>query len=116
MNQEQIITEYDAQIHTKDLQMLKELLPFVQSRNQMAVAMLIQMKEFQNTMRYFQENANSLSALSVAPDADRRSALLQVLRKFCTPNERETIDNILNILCVMENYDKEDSLGRFITQ
>ena len=116
MEQEQLITEYDTQIQTRELQMLKAMLPFVHSNSQMPLAILIQTMEFQNTMRYFRDNANSLSAFSIAPDTDRRSAMLQTLKKFCTPKERETIDTILNIMCVMENFDKEDSLGRLITQ
>ena len=116
MDQEQLITEYDSHIQTRELQMLKAMLPFVHSSNQMPLAILIQTMEFQNTMRYFRDNANSLSAFSIAPDTDRRNAILQTLKKFCTPKERETIDTILNIMCVMENYDKEDSFGRLITQ
>ena len=116
MNQEQLITEYDSQIQTRELQMLKAMLPFFNGNNQMPLAIIIQTIEFQNTVRYFRENANSLSAFSIAPETDRRNAILQTLKKFCTPKERETIDTILNIMCVMENYDKEDSLGRLITQ
>lgn len=116
MDQEQLITEYDSQIQTRELQMLKAMLPFLHSSHQMPLAILIQTIEFQNTMRYFRDNANALSAFSIAPETDRRNAILQTLKKFCTPKERETIDTILNIMCVMENYDKEDSLGRLITQ
>ena len=40
---------------------------------------------------------------SVGPD--RKTAMIQTLRRFCTPKERETVDTLLNIMCVMENYD-----------
>lgn len=116
MEQEQFVTEYDNLVQTRELQMLKAMLPFVHTKNQMPLAILIQSMEFQHTVRMFQDNANALSAFSVKNDGDRRSTMLQTLKKFCTPKERETIDTILNIMCVMENYDKEDSLGRFVTQ
>ena len=105
MEQEQYLTEYDQLVQTRELQMLKAMLPFVHTRSQMPLAILIQTMQFQQTMRMFQENANALSAFSVNTETDRRSAMLQTLKRFCTPKERETIDTILNIMCVMENYD-----------
>lgn len=105
MEQEQYITEYDELVQTRELQMLKSMLPFMGLKNQLPIALLIQTMEFQNTMKTFQNNGNALSACAVENETDRRSAMLQILRKFCTPKERETIDTMLNIMCVMENYD-----------
>lgn len=105
MEQEQFLTEYDSLVQTRELQMLKAMLPFVHMKSQMPLAILIQSMEFKNTIRSFQNNANSLSAFSISNEADRRSAMLQTLKKFCTPKEQETIDTLLNIMCVMENYE-----------
>ena len=105
MEQDQYTTEYDGLIQTRELQMLKSLLPFASIRSQMPLAILIQSMEFRNTVQLFQNNANVLSACSVHNEPDKRSAMLQTLRRFCSPKEKETIDNILNIICVMENYD-----------
>ena len=105
MNQEQPLTEYDSLIQTRELQMLKSLLPFANIQVQMPIAMIIQSLEFRNTIKMFQDNANVLSACSVHNEPDKRNAMIQTLRKFCTPKEKETIDNILNIMSIMENYD-----------
>ena len=102
MDQEQYVTEYDSLIQTRELQMLKSLLPFANVRSQMPLAMLIQSMEFRNTIHMFQNNSNVLSACSVHNEPDKRSAMIQTLRKFCTPKEKETIDTLLNIMCVME--------------
>ena len=102
MNQEQYTTEYDGLIQTRELQMQKSLLPFANVRNQMPLALFIQSMEFRNTVQMFQNNANVLSACSINNEPDRRNAMMQTLRKFCTPKEKETIDTILNIMCVME--------------
>ena len=102
MDQEQHLTEYDGLIQTRELQMLKSLLPFASVQSQMPLAILIQSMEFRNTVKMFQNNANVLSACSVHNEPDKRNAMLQTLRKFCTPKEKETIDNILNIMYVME--------------
>jgi hypothetical protein len=105
MDQEQYTTEYDGLVQTRELQMLKSLLPFANVKTQMPLAILIQTMEFRNTVQMFQSNANVLSACSVHNEPDKRNAMLQTLRRFCTPKEKETIDTLLNIMCMMENYD-----------
>ena len=105
MEQEQYITEYDSLVQTRDLQMMKSMLPFANAKLQYPLAILIQTLQFQNTLKMFQNNANLLSACSTNNETDQKTAMIQTLRKFCTPKERETIDTLLNIMCVMENYD-----------
>ena len=102
MDQENYTTEYDGLVQTRELQMLKSLLPFANIRSQMPLAILIQSMEFRNTIQMFQNNANILSTCNVHNEPDKKNAMLQTLRKFCTPREKETIDTILNIMCVME--------------
>ena len=53
----------------------------------------------------FQDNENLLSACSISNEAEKRNAMIQTFRKFCTPKEKETIDTLLNIMCMMETYD-----------
>ncbi len=107
MEQENLFTEYDDLVQTRELQMMKSLLPFVGTKHQKPLAIFIQSLQFQNAIRVFQNNENALSACSVnvSSEAEKRSAMIQTLRNFCTPKEKETIDNLLNILCVMESYD-----------
>lgn len=105
MEQEQFLTDYDCLVQTRELQMLKAMLPFVHSKRQMSLAMMIQYMEFQQAMRIFKENNNALSAFSVENEAERRNSMLQTLKKFCTPKERETLDTIQNIMLMMENYE-----------
>ena len=105
MDQELYTTEYDGLVQTRELQMLKSMLPFMNLSNLLPIAMLIQSMEFRNTLRVFQNNSNALTACSISNESEKRNAMLTTLKKFCTPKERETIDNILNIMCIMENYD-----------
>lgn len=105
MEQEHYQTDYDGLVQTKELQILKSMLPFANLQAQMPLAILIQTLEFKNTVKIFQNDMHALSACSITNDPDRRTAMIQTLRRFCTPKERETLDNILNIMCVMENYD-----------
>ena len=105
MDQKEHLTEYDTLVQTRELQMLKSMLPFASLKTQMPLALFIQSLEFRNTVRLFQNNANALTACEIHNEPDKRNAMLQTLRRFCTPKEKETIDTLLNIMCVMENYD-----------
>jgi len=105
MEPDQYLTEYDGLVQSRELQMLKSMLPFLNVKNQMPLAILIESIQFRNTIKMFQNNSNVLSACSITNETDRRNAMLQTIRKYCTQKERETIDTILNIMCVIENYD-----------
>ena len=51
-----------------------------------------------------------LDACSLGDGIDRRSAILGAIRQYCTPKEQETIDTLMNLFCVMDNYDMLNSL------
>ena len=107
MEQDYLFTEYDGLVQNRELQMMKSMLPFIGTKQQKAFAILIQSLQFRNTVKMFQNNENVLSACSipVSNEAEKRNAMIQTLRKFCTPKEKETIDTLLNIMCVMETYE-----------
>ena len=107
MKQEQLFTDYDNLVQSRELQMMKSMLPFVGIKQQKPLAILIQSLQFRNAVKMFQNNENALSAcsISVTNETEKRNAMIQTLRKFCTPKEKETIDTLLNIMCVMETYD-----------
>lgn len=107
MEQDYLFTDYDNLTQTRELQMMKSMLPFVGMKHQKPLAILIQSLQFRNTVKMFQDNENLLSACSISAsnEAEKRNAMIQTLRKFCTPKEKETIDTLLNIMCVMETYD-----------
>ena len=107
MEQDNLFTEYDSLLQTRELQMMKSMLPFVGIRQQKPLALLIQSLQFRNAVKILQNDENVLSACSipVSSEAEKRNAMIQTLRRFCTPKEKETIDTLLNIMCVMETYD-----------
>lgn len=107
MEQENLFTEYDNLVQTRELQIMKSMLPFVGVQQQKPLAILIQSLQFRNTVKMFQNNENALSACAIPTtnEAEKRNAMIQTLRNFCSPKEKETIDTLLNIMCVMESYD-----------
>lgn len=101
MDQEQPLTEYDALVHSQDIQLLKSMLPFADSGYQMTLAIFIQFIEFKNTIQIFKNNRNGLSASSNSNENDRQNALMQTLLKQLPKSEQETMDNLMNMINMM---------------
>ena len=99
MDEQTIFTAYDEAMQTKELQILKTILPYMSPAMQPQLSMLIQIIQIRNAGNF------TLSASEVNNGSDKRTAMLTEIKKFCTPKEQETIDNILNIMCVMDNYE-----------
>lgn len=101
MEQEQFFTEYDTLVHSQEIQILKSILPFIDTNQQMSFAILIQFIEFKNTIQIFQKNKNILSAHAIAPENDGKNAMLTAIKKFISPSQRETFDNMMNLISMM---------------
>lgn len=97
---------YDDLVQSKNTQILKSIVPFLDFPSQRPVALLIQMLEWRSANAAFSRRDNRLAACALPDGSDRRSALLAAVRPYCSPAEQETIDTLLNLLCVMDNYDQ----------
>jgi hypothetical protein len=96
---------YDDLVQTRNIQILKSVVPFLDFRSQRPVAILIQYLELMHASDTFARRDNSMAACAVQNPSERRSAMLTAIRQYATPKEQETIDNLLNMLCVMDNCD-----------
>jgi hypothetical protein len=96
---------YDDLVQTRNIQILKSVVPYLEFRSQRPVAILIQYLELLHASETFARKDNSMAACALESASDRRNAILTAVRQYATPREQETIDNILNLFCVMENYE-----------
>ena len=96
---------YDDMVQTKNIQILKSIIPFLDFPSQKPLAMLIQYMEWKNANKAFSSQENSMAACALTPGTDRRNAMLNAIRQYCSPKEQEAIDTLLNLFCIMENYD-----------
>ena len=99
------MTQYDEIMQTRQLQMLKTVVPYLGVQAQPRIAMVIQFLELQRSMEMARNGSPELAACEVPGGTDRRSALLNDLRRFCTPKEQETLDMLMNLFIIMESYE-----------
>ena len=100
-------TPIDIMTQTKELQIIKTMIPYLPYQQQKNMLMLVQLMQFQKTMEVLDNPPAELTAASVSNDLGNKTAMLNSLKKFCSPKEQDTIDSILNILSLIEkeNYD-----------
>ncbi len=105
MEESMKFTPYDEKMQTRELQMLKTMVPYISGARQKQIAILIQYLELKNTMQAFSNAPAGLAICEIPEGEDRRSLLLHALREYCTPKEQETIDMLLNMFNILDNYD-----------
>lgn len=92
----------DTLIQNRPIQMLKAIVPYLYEPQQRMVSMMIRMIELQRTMQLFdaapEMQAQELRICSNESPTERTHQILNVLREYCTPQERDQIDMLLNIL------------------
>ena len=105
MEDKNMFTPYDEMIQTREVQMLKAMVPYIGGRTKQSLAFLIQYMEWKNTLQKFSDGSSELCACEIPEGTDRRIAMLTELKSFCTPKAQETIDTFLNLFCIMDNYE-----------
>lgn len=96
------LTAFDSLTQTRELQMLKTAIPYMKQSQKQQFAILIKYMELQNTIRLFSKNEASLFACDLPEDEPNSIAMLNELKKFCSPKELETLDMISNVLSMLD--------------
>ena len=100
-----INTSFDDMTRSRELQMMKTILPYMKESQRKQFAILIKYMELQNTIQLFSQEDKVLSMCSVGENGNNAQAMLNDLRKFCDEKEQESIDMIINMLSMMETYE-----------
>ena len=79
MDENKSIT-YDDLIQTRNTQILKSIVPFLDVPTQKPLAMLIQLMEWKNATAAFSRQENSMAACSLPAGTKRRDAMLSAVR------------------------------------
>jgi hypothetical protein len=105
MAEQLTLTPYDEATQTKRLQVLKTFVPYAQRSVQRPLVAMIQILEYQTAIDVLNQGDNQLSACSVPEGGNKNTALLTELKQFCSTGEQEMIDNLLNLMSILDNYE-----------
>lgn len=112
MDEKTLFTPFDEITQTKELQMLKTIVPYLSKDKQRPLVMMISCMAMLNSMKVLSET-QALSVAETETPSDRRIAMLNALKKYFSPSEQETIDNILNVFSILDNKEIYDQTGIF---
>lgn len=98
-------TAFDIETQSRNIQMLKTVIPYIDTSRQKTFALMVKFLELRNVASLFNENPVSLSMCSTDDPAEKRMQLLNDIKKFCTPTERDSIDTMLTAFQMFSSYD-----------
>ncbi len=98
-------TPFDYMTQTRELQMLKTILPYMHEAQKKQFAILIKYMELQNTIQVFSQEDKVLSMCSADEENNNMLAMLNDLRQFCNSKEQETLDMLANMFSMLETYE-----------
>lgn len=97
------MTQLDMLTATKEMQMMKLMLPYIPSSYRGMLAIYIKFTEFQNTLRLFGGSGRYSDAEIIeSRDIHSPADILEELRPFMKPEEMESFDMLLNAMNMME--------------
>lgn len=108
MEDQNLYTPIDIITQTKEMQIIKSIVPFLPNDKQKTLVMLIQFMQFQKTMEILDNPPAELSAASCSNESGNFTAMLGAIRRFCSDKEKETIDSLVNVLCLIDKEKYND--------
>lgn len=100
----EIQTLYEDRVNSKEINILKTLLPYLNSTSQKNISMLISYMQLQRTMEFF-ENPENTMQISAMEKRDSTPDMLNAVKVYCNDTEKQQIDHILNILQMFSTYE-----------
>ena len=97
-------TIFDTLTQSRELQMLKTAIPYMQNTQKRQFAILIKYLELQRAMQVFVPGTASLATCEIPAEENNTLNMLSEIRKFATPREQEIIDNVTNLVSMMSLY------------
>lgn len=97
------MTELDYMIADPNIQMMKAAVPFMPPPQQRLLSMMIKLQELSRTMALFR--GGDVAAMGISSNAQNSSSpmeMLQAMKPFAGPKEREMIDMLENLQIMMQ--------------
>lgn len=98
-------TTFDIETQSRNIQMLKTVIPYIDGSRQKNFAILVKFLELRNVASMFNREPVSLSMCSTDDPSEKRMQLLNDIKKFCTPAEQDSIDTMLTAFQMFSSYD-----------
>ncbi len=96
------LTDFDYLLADPHLQMVKAAIPYMQQPMQRFLSMVIKMQELNRTMNLFSGGEVSAMGVGAAEHKPSPIEMLQAIKPYANPRERELIENIENLQIMLQ--------------
>ena len=95
---------YDNRLQSKEIKILKTILPYLNSTSQKNISMIISYMQLQKTMEFFENPENTMQIVAMEKK-DNAADILNAIRVHCNQRDQQQIDHLLNALQMVSTYD-----------
>jgi len=98
------LTDFDYLMADPQMQMIKAAIPYFQIPQQRILSMMIKIRELNRTRELFEDG--EVSAMGINPNAPSQISpleILQAMKPYAGPRERDMIDMMENIQLMMQS-------------
>lgn len=99
------MTSFDSMVQSRQMQMLKAAIPYINPSQQKMMSVYIKYLELQRTMDIFDNPETSVQMCAVSDDNEAPMQMLNDIKVFCTDEEKENIDMMLNFFQMFSTYE-----------
>lgn len=99
-----LMTPFDHMVSGHHLQMIKAAIPYVPKAQQRFIAVYVKYLELQNTIAFFNQEEDQLSACSLGSNTGTFMDMLNDMKKYCAEDQREMFDSAINMMQMMQMY------------
>lgn len=98
------ISLYDHRLQSKEINILKTILPYLNSTSQKNISMMISYLQLQKTMEFF-ENPENTMQICAMDKRNNTTEILYAIKEHCSLKEQQQIDSILNAMQMISTYE-----------
>lgn len=99
-----MLTPIDQIASQNHLQLIKAAIPYLQTKQQKNISVLIKVMELQNILRFYNQNNRCISACAASDSPPGILDMLSEMRNYCEGSDQEMLDQWIQIAGAMELY------------
>lgn len=96
------LTEFDSMVAEPRLQMIKAAIPYLPLPQQRLLSMMVKMQELNHIRALYTDGELSAMGLSYAPRRTSPAEIIQAMKPYAGPKEREMFEMLENLQILLQ--------------
>ena len=105
------MTPFDRLISSKDLQLMKLIIPYTPPANQHMLAILVKFLELNRTIKIFHQSRQNIHTQTFEKSFSSPLDIVDEIRPYLSEAERTSIDSILNVFNMMQMLEAMEKMS-----